>query len=45
MAKRLIITFSGDKEGLYKQLKIWSANNDKSMNSKIIDLIQGFLNE
>lgn len=41
--KRQIITFAGTKEELHKQLKIWCAEADKSMNGTIIGLIEKHL--
>jgi len=41
--KRQIITFSGSKEELHKQLKVWCAEAEQSMNGTIIELIKKHL--
>jgi hypothetical protein len=41
--KRQIITFAGTKEELHKQLKIWCAENEKSVNAVIMALIEKHL--
>ena len=38
--RRLIITFAGTKKQLYRQLKVWCAENDKSMNQTIMGFIE-----
>ena len=38
--KQLIIRFTGSKIKLHKQLKIWCAEIDKSMNGTVIELIE-----
>jgi hypothetical protein len=40
--KKLVLYFSGNRAELYKQLKIWSAENDKSMNGLIMELLNKF---
>lgn len=45
MQKRLIITFSGNKYQLHKQLKKWCVEAEQSMNGLIIGLIKNHLKE
>ena len=40
----MIISFSGDKKELHKQLKAWCATSEKTMNGTIIELIDQLLN-
>ena len=41
--KRQIITFAGNKEQLHKQLKIWCAEAETSVNKTVISLIEKHL--
>ena len=41
--KELRLQFKKDKEPLKKQLKVWCADNGKTMNSTIIGLIEKLL--
>jgi hypothetical protein len=43
--RRMIITFSGNREGLHKQLKNWSVEAEQSMNSLIMDFIEKHLDK
>ena len=38
--KYLMLKFSGNKEELHQQLKVWCAESKKTMNGTIIELIQ-----
>jgi hypothetical protein len=38
--KKMLLTFSGTNEELHKWLKVWCAENDKSMNGTVIGLIK-----
>ena len=41
--KRLIISFSGNKEELHKKLKAWAVESETSMNGTVIALIEKYL--
>jgi len=41
--RKLILRFTGDKESLHKQLKIWCVESEQSMNGLVISLIEKHL--
>ena len=43
MNKAIIIRFTGNKQQLYKQLKVWCAKADKTMNGTVVELIEQHL--
>ena len=42
--KKLLISFSGNKADLHKQLKAWCVASEKTMGGTIIELIEELLN-
>jgi hypothetical protein len=41
--KELRLKFKGNKEEILRQLKSWCALADETMNDKVVDLIEKFL--
>jgi len=41
--EELRLQFVGDKEGLKKELKIWCAEAEKTMNGTVLELIEAHL--